>query len=39
MDLDFLVPFPISILAVNFRGEFTKQYLVAMEYALDDRDP
>lgn len=39
MDLDFLVPFPVSIVGLNVRGEFTKQYLISMEYALDERNP
>jgi hypothetical protein len=38
-DLDYLVPFPVSVVAINNIGEITKQYLVSMEYALDERDP
>lgn len=37
-DQYFVVPFPISVVAVNQSGEATKQYLICMEYAIDDSD-
>lgn len=39
LDLDFLVPFPVSVLGLSVNGDFTKQYFISMEYALDERDP
>jgi hypothetical protein len=33
-----VVPFPISVLAMNAKGEAMKQYLIWMEYAVDDSD-
>lgn len=37
-DQYFVVPFPVSVLGVNSKGEATRQYLISMQYAIDDAD-